>query len=585
MVMKYELLPNEILIECFEYLNAFEIFYSFDSLNYRFYKLIRNISLCLDFQYVRKTIFDQFCRTMKLEPNIKQQIYSLNLSDKDTCGQIERFLSFFSLDEFLHLRSLTLSATEEPNVEKLKSMLPLMSQLRSFRICSLENKVLTDLPISNLRILSVPTLQSILTDIDKTSMITYLTVSGCSLDQLLCQLFKYAPLLKYLNVTSIYKSSRLIKTDEFDLYHNAIHLKQIIINSFEYSFDEFEIFVKFIPNLKSLTISTFDNICMIDAYQWERLIITLLPQLKIFQFAFGLYCRGKVRIGIIEKFKQFQNAFWCKQHQWYIEYVLDSNSAVIYTIPYAGNAYRLTFSTEKHSNQLINNLNTFDNVKDLTLCNGAISEKCYYYFSNVTSLKLESTIVSSRPDDDHRLRTKDIKPLQMIVNLYNLKHLDISSYFAIETSSLSEILKQSSQLSSLTINPFILLTLFNDSELCNYLNKMITKLDIYKFGLNSFNNPKEIEQFCEIFSNLEQLICNINQSDHFLILLNNSPKLSIIRAYMTPSDNAEEILSWFKNVALQSNIIYRINHLHIYADEPRELYNTELCIWTGESTN
>jgi len=59
-MMNFELLPNEILIICFEYLNPFEIFYSFDRLNYRFYKLIRNIRLHLNFENVQKTIFDQF---------------------------------------------------------------------------------------------------------------------------------------------------------------------------------------------------------------------------------------------------------------------------------------------------------------------------------------------------------------------------------------------------------------------------------------------------------------------------------------------------------------------------------------------
>ena len=67
-----ELLPNEILIDCFEYLNAFEIFYSFDRLNSCLYKLIRTIPLHLNFQYVRKTIFDQFCLTIKSNPELKK---------------------------------------------------------------------------------------------------------------------------------------------------------------------------------------------------------------------------------------------------------------------------------------------------------------------------------------------------------------------------------------------------------------------------------------------------------------------------------------------------------------------------------
>ncbi|CAF4431041.1 unnamed protein product, partial [Adineta steineri] len=87
--MTLESLPNEILIEIFEYLNAFEIFYSFDQLNNRLYSLIRNIPLHLNFEYCRKTIFDQFCTILKLNPIIKERINSLILSNKDTCGQID----------------------------------------------------------------------------------------------------------------------------------------------------------------------------------------------------------------------------------------------------------------------------------------------------------------------------------------------------------------------------------------------------------------------------------------------------------------------------------------------------------------
>jgi hypothetical protein len=265
-----------------------------------------------------------------------------------------------------------------------------MSELHSFRLIRFsefkndENEILSILPTSNLRLLSIPTLESILT---QTSIVTYLTVSSCSLDQLICQLFKFTPLLKYLHVQTIYKSSQLIKNDESCQYYNAIHLKQIIINSFEYTFDEFEIFIKLIPNLKHLTISALDNIYMIDPYRWEDLIKTSLPHLKTFRFIFGLYCRGKVRNDVIDKFKQFQNDFWFKQHQWFNEYVLDKNSAVIYTLPYPSNTFRLKFSTEKYSNPLIRYMNPFDNVTDLTVCNGVVTEKYDYYFSNVTSLK------------------------------------------------------------------------------------------------------------------------------------------------------------------------------------------------------
>ena len=84
-IIKLEFLPNEILFECLQYLNAVHIFHSFDQLNYRFNKLIRSIPLHLDFQNIHKLLFDQFCRKLSSSPEIKTQVYSLHLSNDRTC--------------------------------------------------------------------------------------------------------------------------------------------------------------------------------------------------------------------------------------------------------------------------------------------------------------------------------------------------------------------------------------------------------------------------------------------------------------------------------------------------------------------
>ena len=99
-VMKFEILPNEIIINIFQHLNALDLFNAFDGFNFRFQRLIYNIPLSLNFQHVTKMIFDQFCNRMISNPAIKNQIISLQLSNvNDTCRQINAFLSLFSLDK------------------------------------------------------------------------------------------------------------------------------------------------------------------------------------------------------------------------------------------------------------------------------------------------------------------------------------------------------------------------------------------------------------------------------------------------------------------------------------------------------
>ena len=76
-MMKLEFLPNEILLNCFEYLNAPDIFHCFNQLNNRFHSVIRNIPLRLNFQQFKKTSFDKVCQIILSNPQIKQNIIYL----------------------------------------------------------------------------------------------------------------------------------------------------------------------------------------------------------------------------------------------------------------------------------------------------------------------------------------------------------------------------------------------------------------------------------------------------------------------------------------------------------------------------
>ena len=130
--MTTELLPNEIFVECFQYLNAPDIFYSFNRLNCRFHTLIRNSPLHLNFQQFKKSLFDEFCQTILSNPEIKQNIITLQLSNVGTFEQIKSFLSLFSLNEFIHLRSLSLIKMKNDNTEQVLLMLPFLYDLHYF---------------------------------------------------------------------------------------------------------------------------------------------------------------------------------------------------------------------------------------------------------------------------------------------------------------------------------------------------------------------------------------------------------------------------------------------------------------------
>jgi hypothetical protein len=405
---------------------------------------------------------------------------------------------------------------------------------------------------SKLRKLSILQLDWFLWNNEKLSSITNLTLFVCNLDNFY-YLLEYVPMLKYLHIHNIEDFHDRNTKTSFNSRCN-LHLKQLIINNFSSTFEDFEMYVKQTPNLRSLTISALDTKDMIDAYRWEQLITSCLSKLTRFKFEFTTsYSPHKQNENIIVKFRQFQTNFWEEQHHWFTEYMIQINFVSIYTIPYFSNFYILSTNYESYCKNLRDNVNTFINVTNLMLDQKSLSINCEYYFSNVTSLILNLS-------NSELLTTEHIEYLKKIINLFNLKHLNISDYIRIPINSsvLLEIVKQASQLSSLTIHWNQFASFINDSELCKYLNKRIKTLHIDDNGNGSIDDSFKAEQFCEVFSNIEHLQCKNGFGKQLSFLLNRLPKLSTLKLEWLTRDNPKEYLARFENEIQKLNVVYDI---------------------------
>ena len=528
-INKFEFLPNEIFFECFDYLKWTEIYHSFERLNYRFSNIIQNIPLHLNFRKTPEVLFDRFCRKISSNPEIIKQIYSLHLSNKNTYWQISLFLSTFPLNEFSHLQSLTLTGVSKGDLPKLKSMLPLVSRLSSFYLIDSvlgTDEIFSSLPKSQLRILKMSHVPDDLKYLYKLSSITHLTISDVHLS-LLYQLLNDIPTLKYLNARDIkmYRPNSL-KKETYTIARYARNLKKLIYKGNMIEFRVIKMLLMETPQLRSLTIDANSNDSdMMDACVWKDLIITSLPYLNIFKFKFE--CTLDNESNFIEgKLKEFQSDFWCKQHHWPTEYSLSIYSYIIYTIPYISNTYMLIPCINKYCNQLINNSKKFGNVTKLTIDSNEVKEKSQYYFSSINRMKLENSWT-----------VELIKSLAMMVNLTNVEHLIISYRCRLQTPSvLLELLKQTRKLFSMTLNQYILVSLFGDNELCKYLNEMIIKLQIVDDFEHLLNDPHNLKKFCETFSNIKQLGCTTKPLDCLLYLLKHLSKLEYLTLYSSTND-------------------------------------------------
>jgi hypothetical protein len=559
--MTFDFLPNEIFIECFEYLNVFDIFHSFDQLNSRFHTLIRSIPLHLNLHHINQSFFDQFCQQILLNPQIKNQIISLKLSNKNTYGQLNVFLSFFSFKEFPQLRSLTLIDLDSNNIEQIKSVLLILSDFfndYSNVSITLPYDILSKLLPSRIQ------MTSILNSLVLHQTITSLTIDQCILDDLY-QLFQYASMLKYLSIRKFRNSSLINNNSDHTFY-----LKELIIHNSNANFQIYELLLKQTPNLKKLTITVEDALDIIDAGRWQHLIQSSLHKLDIFNFRFFLWINTDYH-NILNMLEQFQSDFWHQQHQWYTNYELNSLTAYIYTIPYVWNYYKLHPNRKTFGISSINNLNIFNNVTDLLLFIEILDDQSKYYFRHVKSLILtneqdpffDKFLWYNRHSEKNNRRLKSIRT---IVNLSNLEHLDIKSICNhISSNTLLNILKQTPKLSSLVMTKSKLMSFLTNDKLCFYLNKMIKILDIthydhdFLINMSQFSEDKFIEsyqskEFCQIFANVEQLQCCIKDTDVVLFILDHLPKLKKIQVKNFSCVFSQHIPSPVKMAASKRNI-------------------------------
>jgi hypothetical protein len=136
-----DVLPVEILHVLFTYFLAHEILLTFSDVS----DYINDI-LCtyptwqLNFQSIRRDHFDLICH--RIQP---EKVISLTLSDDiDTPGQSELFFRRFRIEQFSHLRSLTLVKIEFESLKDIFSNLDKLEQLTSlsFEVYSITHKYL-----------------------------------------------------------------------------------------------------------------------------------------------------------------------------------------------------------------------------------------------------------------------------------------------------------------------------------------------------------------------------------------------------------------------------------------------------------
>ncbi|CAF1075711.1 unnamed protein product [Adineta ricciae] len=535
--IKLEFLPNEILFQCFNYLNIIDIYYSFDQLNHRFNSLIRTIPFDLNFTNIKnKYQCDEFCQKLSTDETIQNQLYSLYLSNENTCYPIHLFLSKCSLLQFPHLHSLTLHKIRQNSWKSIRSVLSLIPKLSSFQM--IDFRILLDvefsvLPILQLNTLIIPAqpLPGSIFDIEF-SCIMHLSINSCKLNDLLI-LFKNAPKLNHFKTDYLRTNNTDVTTNISDYINShANNLKTLHIHHIDCSVSNLFTLLKRTPNLKNLILLESSDVNIINANAWQTLITSSLSHLKNFKFNFYVDVFPHPNLINEQNFKEFRNDFWCKEHYWHTEYTIRSSSASIYTIPHPCDSFGFHHCGQRYHSEAITHTHTFNSVKDLLLRPEDLTENNEYYFANIDLLSLGEPYIYQ--NEYIEINYSHLKHLQTMVNLSHIKHLILLSNLKFETSNiLKEIVKSTTQLTSLSIDYSLLQPCLNDDELCNYLNRTIKKLNIRDDPLKISD---QLKHFCKVFSNLEQLKYDTNESN-ILFLTKHLLKLKYMEIQVFLSSN------------------------------------------------
>ncbi|CAF3504529.1 unnamed protein product [Rotaria sp. Silwood1] len=279
--------PIELLHSIFDYLLTNEILFAFaDISDYVDSVLLGYKRYHVNLQSIRKCDFDLICRKIRAH-----QIIQLTLcDDRDTTNQSQLFIQMFRIEQFIHLRQISLIRIDKESWTVLLEQLSELSD--QIPILYFDTTPHINIQIPNLLLPHINRLvtcdsEDFFNKISTYSTLRHLTISNCSPKQFLKIVHQVTEL------------------------HNPRELPQIE-----------KILLK-TPQLKYLEIDARYLRIPMNGDQWETLIESFLPRLNTFNFRF--------KLDEDHSLTSFRSPFWLEYKCWFVAY--DIRQSTIYSVP------------------------------------------------------------------------------------------------------------------------------------------------------------------------------------------------------------------------------------------------------------
>lgn len=428
-----EALPIEILYRIYDELDAETILFSMRCVSKKFYLITSNYDRYeLDFCYVSRSSIPAMARL--IDP---KNVISLKLSDEErTNGQIELFLSYFPIEEFLRLQTLTLHYVNDEDMDKFhkcvkKYYLRKMSVSFSEYESNNAKKFLTTTLLCNtLHTLELLDGDDVITGMrwPNRSKVESIIIHGkCNWD-IAYFIISHSPYLRKLVLKYVSKEEsdeNIIIEPDMKQCDNLTSLS-LSVNS-EITMDDMELFLALFPKLTYLQLSGplyGAHSSLLNGNRWEHLIQTKLLLLNRFEFYLIHFSRVGTDCPTLETLiEPFRTSFWLENKSSIIkcdeEHNKDYKKLHLYTIPTFRNEFDYSHQRSKIvyslSNIVDNNQPVIFNTKTLILELNEVINECYV-FRNVNELTLlikKEWLIGS------------IERLSKVINLLNLKTISL----------------------------------------------------------------------------------------------------------------------------------------------------------------
>ena len=573
--MSLELLPNEILLDIFQYLHGVDLLRGFYDLNYRFNFLLYNQYrvYCFNFNFLSKRTFDMICQQHLTFIADRTTTLALSNGEK-TPEQINLFVKYIpSFAKFTHLRSLSFDSIrsyqilikiidechhlcnlthlkfyscgfhgKQSDIQFIVNRIWTLSKLTH---CTFDIFIIGDLPF-----FCMP--QSISTSIEY----LYMSMENEVRSNQIIQLFEHTPCLKQLSMlTNCNVNGNYIA----HTFPTLTRLKVTIRESFH--FCEMNVFFQNFPSLRRLDIDT--EFILLDGYEWKEIIRNWLPNLRVFKLRMiAVFSEESIQQEVDELFDSFQTSFWTVEHQWFVRCFTEGTTIHLHTA-----SSRFDYNDYAHFDP--------DSFKSTYP-----HEDVLRYYSKITHIYNQTCFDKMIPFHT-RLPNIEHLHIQVPINdrfwsiaptLNRLKSLTVSSYVGSFQDQLQALFDLALNLRCVSI--------YQDEPLPSYMSIFTCKcasvrqlcLRFYELDCNHYFNQDDcvtlthapLGVHCEVLSisatnreNIIYLVENLKNLYSLDVLCKDDEYFKTL----VVGENDDELIQWLKNRLPSTYLIVRYPHI------------------------